>query len=360
MRKVTIPIESHKIKNMNANERVKRALNFDNPDKVPIRHQALPAGLYEHGQKLINLWRKIPGDFGNMANVQVPHPEPKDITADGSYHRVWTDDWGVEWEEAVYGIVGHPQSRPLNDISKLKDYQPPPVPSPTGPEFEKEKVRVSEHIKQYYLLDGWINLFEIMHAVRKFEDVLVDIMEDTKEINQLADMIMEQRIGAVKYLVTRGCDGIMMADDWGSQDALLVSPEVWRRFFKPRYSRIAAEIKKAGVDVWYHTCGHILPLFDDLCSVGYDVLWPQLSANDNKLLAAKFREHKIAMEIHMDRQRLMPFGRPEEIMAAVKKARKIFDTKDGGIIWHAEIDNGVPYENVKALIEAFEENRKYL
>jgi uroporphyrinogen-III decarboxylase len=201
---------------------------------------------------------------------------------------------------------------------------------------------------------GWVNIFETLHAVRKFDDVLVDLMDDSPEINRLADIVAGYQLKCVNYYAALGADGIMFADDWGSQNSLLINPDVWRRFFQPRYARIMAPAKKAGVDVFFHSCGHVIPLFDDLADLGINVIWPQLGNNDNKTLAKKCRQRKICIELHMDRQRLMSFARAEEIDRAVAEARKTFGSEDGGLIFHAEIDNGFAFERVEALLRAFE------
>jgi hypothetical protein len=113
-------------------------------------------------------------------------------------------------------------------------------------------------------------------------------------------------------------------------------------------------IKKAGLDIFFHSCGHILPLFDDLADLGINVIWPQLGNNDNKILADKCRQRKICIELHMDRQKLMSVARPEEIDDAVAEAKAIFGSAEGGIIFHAEIDNGFTFERLKTLLRSFQ------
>lgn len=341
---------------MNSVERVKKVVHFQKPDKIPIRNLSMRAALYEHGRKLVDLYKEYKGDFGDPAPAEIPKPEPQNILPDGSFHRIEKDAWGVEWEFVKFGIAGHPLSRPLDNMENLRTYKTPEIPKLSGKEFEEKKAAVKKRRETAYGLAGWINIFEIMHAVRNFEDVLMDIADNTEEINRLADMIVEYQAGVVKHLVALGVNGIMMADDWGSQNSLLIKRETWRAFFKPRYAKLAKPIKDAGIDVFFHSCGHILPLFNDFADLGVNVIWPQFASNDPELLAKKAIERKMCVELHMDRQKLMTFGTPDEIDAAVKKARGIFGNKDGGVIYHAEIDNGFPFENIKALLKAF---RKY-
>lgn len=341
----------HKI---NSGERVKRAVCFEKPDRVPIRHTSLPAALYEHGRKLTDLWKEIPGDFGENPEIEIPHPDPKDIGPDGNYHKIEKDDWGVEWEYAQFGIHGHPCQRPLDDWKYLDSFKAPQVPSVCGPGFEQTARQTSEHKKRWYCLMGWINIFEILIAVRKFDDVLVDLMDDSPEINKVINIIAQHQLEMVNYYIAAGADGIMFADDWGTQNSLIIDPATWRKFFQPQYLRIMEPVKKAGRDIFFHSCGHILPLFDDLAELGINVIWPQLGTNDNKMLAEKCRQKKICVELHMDRQRLMSFARPEEIEQAVAEAKITFGNDNGGIIFHAEIDNGFTFERVAALLRSFQ------
>ncbi len=338
---------------MNSSELVKRAIHFQNPDRIPIRHMLMDAALYEHGQKLPDLYKKVKGDFGDPAPVKIPKPAPKHISPDGNYRRIEKDCWGVEWEYIKFGIAGHPLSRPLDNIGNLKTYKPPEPPRSSGKAFADKKTVVKKNKETGYCLEGWINLFELMHAVRNFENVLMDVLDNTREINRLADMIVEYQEGMIQYFIALGVDGIMLADDWGSQNSLLIGRETWLEFFKPRYEKLIKPVKSAGIDVFFHSCGHILSLLDDLADLGVDVIWPQYASNDPELLAKKARERKMCVELHMDRQTLMTFGVPEEIDAAVKKARGIFGNNNGGLIYHAEIDNGFSFENIKALLNAF-------
>lgn len=339
---------------MNSRERVKRAVHFEKPDRTPLRNTALGAALHEHGRKLLDLWRKIPGDFGENTEIEIPRPDPKDFLPDGTYHKIEKDAWGVEWEYVRFGIHGHPRKWPLDDWKHLDSFKAPPVPLLSGPDFENAVRQIEEHKKKGYCLLGWTSIFEILHAVRRFEDVLIDLADDAPEINRLADIIAGYQHRMVNYYLAIGADGIMFGDDFGAQNSLLIDPALWRKFFRPRYARIMEPIKKAGRDIFFHSCGHILPLFDDLADLGINVFWPQLGNNDHKALADKCRRRKICLELHMDRQRLMTYASPAEIDRAVAEAKQTFGGNNGGAIFHAEIDNDFAFERVEALLRAFQ------
>ncbi|MGQ9592042.1 MAG: hypothetical protein ACUVYA_17310 [Planctomycetota bacterium] len=46
-----------------------------------------------------------------------------------------------------------------------------------------------------------------------------------------------------------GVDTVFLTDDWGTQNALMISPDLWRKLFAPRYRKIFDEAHRAGLDV---------------------------------------------------------------------------------------------------------------
>lgn len=338
-------------------DRVLAALEFRPPDIVPIEYASSPAGLHEHGQALKDLWARFPQDFGDLSGVPVLHPEPRWVDADGRYCELRRDEWGVLWEHRIFGVAGHPVERPLDDWAALDGYEPPPAPACHGAGIERERTRAERHMGRHFLKSGWISIIEVMHAVRRFEDVLMDVSAGGTEINRLADMIVERQAGVVRYLLARGVDGVQFADDYGTQTGLLVSPETWRRFFLPRWKRLIAPVRAAGKKVFFHSCGNVRDLLEDFAEMGVDAVWPQLPLYDEASLAARCRELGLAVVLHPDRGDLMVRARPEDVRAAVRRLADAFAVGEGGMWFYVEIDHGFPSANVRALIETIAELR---
>lgn len=350
-------IEKEFLQKMKERERVIASLQFKKPDMVPLRYLPSPAGPFEHGKRLKKLWRLHPQDFGpDPSELSFPYPEPSEFDSEGRYHAIKKDIWGVEWEYRIFGIAGHPVKRPLDDLKNLSSFSPPKPPEMKGPHFEKEKRETEKHRSRYFLLSGFIGIFEVMHNIRRFEDVLMDMASDTPEINRIADMITEYYEKQISYFLARGVDAIEFGDDFGMQQGLMISRELWREFFKLRYERLISPIKKAGVYVFFHSCGNVLELLEDLKELGVDAIWPQSSSYNPFELAEKCRSLKLAVDLHF-RAPLMVDGKPEEIKQKVKEIADIFRVREGGSWFHIEIDDGFPYENIKALFEAVNDFR---
>lgn len=343
---------------MTPRQRVLAALSWTAPDVVPLRIFPAPGGLYEHGRKLADLIRECGHDFGPLDHVELPPPPPpEDFDPDGSYHAFKTDAWGTTWEYRIFGIWGHPVKWPLDDWSKLDAYRAPAPPPCAGDHLEAARAQAAAHRQRYYLLHGGGSLFEKLHSVRRFEDVLMDILHDAPEVNRLTDLIADNVEAHVRRALALGADGVTFGDDFGTQTALLLSPDTWRRFFKPRYQVLFEPVKAAGKHVLFHSCGKIGPILEDLREIGVDVIWPQLTAFDLPELAAQCRDLGLTVELHPDRGELMQRSRPAAIKDYVHRVLDAFGTLDGGSWLYLEVDPGFPWDNVEALFEVAMELR---
>ncbi len=339
-------------------ERVQAALSYRTPDRIPLQVHPSPAGLFEHGQKLLELMRATDHDFGDHTLTQAPvPPRPDDYDPDGRYHAVRTDAWGTTWEYRIFGIWGHPVAWPLNDLSLLPEWHAPAVPPTEGPDFEAARHAACLHAKRWYLAVDAGALFETLRWVRRFEYVLMDIEEDTPEINRIADIVNAYNKGLVSHALGIGADAVQFGDDLGAQNALMISPAVFRRFFKPRYRELFAPVIEAGRRVLFHSCGQVTAALEDLREVGASAIWPQLPLYNLRELARRCRDLGLAVQLHPDRGDLMQRGTPDQVRAYVMRLLDTFDTAHGGSWLYIEIDPGFPWPNVEALFRAARDAR---
>jgi len=119
----------------------------------------------------------------------------------------------------------------------------------------------------------------------------------------LRDQIVEYNLTIIDKWLERKVDGIFFSDDWGSQRALLINPDDWRKFYKPSYQRMFDRVRCGGAHVWMHLCGNITAILPDLIDIGLSVLNPvQPRAMDTKLLSNEFGVTSVFMVESMCRE----------------------------------------------------------
>ena len=325
---------------MTGRERMRAAIGFRPVDIAPLQYFYVPVGYYEHGEKLNDLFEKLPGDFEPFSRKPVPAPGPECFDPDGSYHSFERDEWGVLRERRIFGVWGIPCEYPLDDLANLRDFRPPEKPALAGPAFDALAEATRAHKKQYYKLHGTGSLLERMCALRRDADVLCDIALDEPEIHKIADMIIEDCAAQVRLAIATGADGISFGDDYGTERGLLMSPSMWRGFFKPRLRALFKPAVEAGLDVVFHSCGKVMPLLSDLREVGATAIWPQLPAYNMEELAARCRELGLAVAVHTDRANAMTSGKPGDVRDLVKREYEAFRMWEGGSWFYVEADNG--------------------
>lgn len=343
---------------MNSRERMIAALSFQAVDKVPLQLHPSPAGLFEHGQKLLDLMLACGQDFGDLDGLTLPQVSAEDFDTDGRYHKFHTDEWGTTWEYRLYGVWGYRIGYPLADISRLDEYHLPEIQPLHGKALTQAQSEGQRLRERYYHVGGGISLFETMQSLRPFENVLVEITQDTPEINRLADRLMAYFAVVIDNALAVGADAISVGDDFGSQQGLLISPKAWRRFFLPRYQALFTPVKQAGKKIFFHSCGQIGRILPDLREAGADTIWPQLPLFDHRDLARRCRELGLVIQLHPNRGNLLQRATPQEVRAYLLGIVEEFDCLSGGSWLYLEVDPGFPWENVKAMYETAHELRR--
>jgi len=122
--------------------------------------------------------------------------------------------------------------------------------------------------------------------------------------------------------------------DYGSQNGLLISKPMFRKFFKDLYVKFYSEVKKNfDVEIYFHSCGSIVELIPELIEVGVTILDPiQTSARgmDIRMLKNTYGRD-LTFHGAMDVQQVLPRYTPEQIAEEVRTNIDVLG-KDGGYI----------------------------
>ncbi|NLC69190.1 MAG: hypothetical protein GX754_10525 [Clostridiaceae bacterium] len=340
---------------MTPRERMIRTFEFNNPDKIPVVYNSSRAGLYVHGEKLLDLFNQYPPD-NPIEFKEIPRPDPSTVK-NGVYRELKRDEWGTLWEYAVFGLHGGVKEYPANSPECFETYEFPKLPDLQSQELRQEKEDIMRLKEKYFIIKGWVSIFEKMNAIRPVEDVLVDVYLKEESFLRFLDRLTGYMARVSEQLVYLGVDAIQFGDDWGIQSGPIISLEMFREVYRPRYEKLFDMVKKAGLRIFFHSCGALGPILDELFDMGIDGIWHQSNLYNEYEFAEKCRARKVACYIHPDRQRLIPFGTPQEIREKIRKFADIYHRMGGGGIFYVEIENDAPFENVKALIESVHEFR---
>ena len=336
---------------MTSRERVKKAISFDFPDRPPVSHAILPSALIRHGNALRKVLEDVEEDFGWDFLPDLP------LSKFPPYYRKGRnkDGFGVVWESSEDGEYGIPVEKPLADWSRW--------PAFTWPDFEVQPPSYrlySGHMvgmdSRWYSRGGWITFFETLQELRGFEDLLADVALGEESALELRDAMLAHNLRLIDKFLLLDYDGIHFADDWGTQNALMISPELWRSFFRPCYATMFERVRAAGVDVHFHTDGYVTDVVPDLVDLGVSVINCQSNCMGNEELGRRFKG-QVCFRTDLDRQKVLTFGSPAEVRAHVDEVFRSLGSERGGIIACGEIGRDTPLDNIKAMYEAFMEFR---
>ena len=182
-----------------------------------------------------------------------------------------------------------------------------------------------------------------------------------KEVYEFQTEMAVKNLQLYKEAVGDRIDSIIISGtDFGTQRGEFMSPDMYREFYKPYHKRINDWVHaNTGWKTFYHSCGSIVNILDDLIEAGVDILNPvQCSAHgmDPKFLKEKYGRKLTFWGGAINTQQTLPFGTPEEVKREALKRLEIFSC-GGGFIYNAihNIQHPTPVENMLAFFNAVNE-----
>jgi len=305
--------------NITSKEVVKRAINFNTPPRLPCRFPEC--------------------NEVDFCDIRVLDDRGRNFLGKEQYTK---DEWECIWKTELQGSMGEVVNAIIDDWSKLSKYKTPnPNDSSRYKNFDKE---LKKRKDKYVLVYNHFFLFERMHFLVGFTKLLESFYLNYKEVEKLADMIVDFQVGIIRNLSKRYkgyIDGMWTTDDWGTQTALFINKDMWIDIFKPRYKIIANEFHEAGIDWWFHSCGKINSIIDQLIDIGVKVINTyQPTCMGIEEIGEKFRG-KICFETSIDIQNTI-FKEKEDIRKEAFSIVNNWSTKKGGLV--ATNYNDVSYD----------------
>jgi hypothetical protein len=127
---------------------------------------------------------------------------------------------------------------------KLKDYEMPLYDET----YESSLPDILRNNEEKFLLGALpVSPFSTMRDLRRIDNLLMDIALEEDMVMQLLEKVEKLAVHIICRVARFGFDGVVICDDWGTQQALFINPVQWRRIFKPVYTRLADEAHKGGM-----------------------------------------------------------------------------------------------------------------
>jgi uroporphyrinogen decarboxylase len=215
-------------------------------------------------------------------------------------------------------------------------------------------------VRDYVTMNGppYIDIFEPAWYLRGFEQLLMDL-----HLNPAMAEACLERMTVIKCALARryaeaGIDVLIFGDDIGEERNMILNPQIWRGWLKPRLQRAIQAAKEVNPEVtcYYHSDGNIEPVIPDLIETGVEILNPVQPECMDPLTIKQLYGNELTLWGTIGTQRLMPFAGAEEVKLTVQTMIRELGTNGGLVIAPTHIlEPEVPWENILALVQAIEE-----
>ncbi len=364
---------------MTPKERVLSCLNHKKPDRVPIDlggtgTTSLLVDTYNNLKQYLGMkvetklnsrtWQTVKVDEEILKYFEVdvrcitqksPKGSEKELSKD-----CFVDEWGITRKKTgyYYEIVKYPLEK-----AQLRDLEGYPWPNPTDLQrvegLREEAKGLRENTEFAITGKCSSSIFEQSWYMRGYGNFLVDLITNKEFAHALLRKITDiqkQRMDLFLDSVGEYLDVLCVGDDLSTHLGPAVSPNLYREMVKP-YQRELYTFYKSKTDakLWYHSCGNIYPLIEDLIDVGVDILNPiQVSAKDmgnTAKLKEKFGD-RLCFWGAIDTQKVLPSQSEKDVRREVRKRIQDLSPRGGYVL--AAVHNmcpDIPPENICAMFD---------
>lgn len=157
-------------------------------------------------------------------------------------------------------------------------------------------------------------------------------------------------------------DLIRADEDLGGHDRMMISPGLWRKWYKPLWREILGICKQNGARIWLHSCGYCRPLIPDFIEMGVDVLNPlppYVKDSEASEMKARFGA-ALAFDGGVDQMRVLVGGTPQQVREEVRLRIQQLAPGGGYLLGPSQVITAdIPLENLVAMFDTALEFGQY-
>ena len=378
---------------MDSFKRVLKAINFKEPDRVPLDI----CGTTVSGIAITTL-KKLLKKYNYESKIDIPDhiqqigiPSPSflaflnvdtkrvgphripdfDRKVKKNHRKRIIDFWNIEYtmkdNEYYFNQTSFPLAKENNLKKAILSYN---FPKPDKNYLKKViKKNVKKNSAFYPILDrDCAGLLEMSTRLRGVEKFFMDLYLEKKTVEALIDKILEYKFAY--WDITLDAFGkreviISEADDYGTESSLLISPKMLKDIFFPRLKKLFKFIKEKNpkARIFFHSCGAIREIIPDIIDIGVDILNPiqyKAVGMDLKNLKKDFGKELVFWGGGIDTQKILPFGTSKAVEDEVKKVIDIM-SPGGGFVFATvhNIQSDVPIKNIISILKTLKSYRRY-
>lgn len=351
---------------MTHRERLLKALNHEEPDRVPFSFKMCP--------DLIDLCERKTGtrDFAAYFDFDFrrEYLPPSRIKTDFSkFHEHVPEnarfsDWGmmmVPFPEDKNYKKHYPSMTNFTSIEQIESYPFPDLEA----DYRYEPLRIAAraaHDAGYAFGAGFdLGPIQTLWTLCGMDRFMMEATLDEPFIRALYEKVVALLCKQAYQLTTVGADIIFNGDNFATQRGLMVSRSFWREWYGPAHKKLIDILKAAdpAVKYYYHADGMMQEMIPDMIEIGVDIIDPiQAECMDPAAIKKEYGKD-IVISGTVGIQHTMPLGSPEEVADEVRL--RIDTVASGGGFLLAPthtLPPEVPWENILAFVETAREYGK--
>jgi uroporphyrinogen decarboxylase len=383
---------------MNSRERILTALNHREPDRIPFDMGAcqvtgIHVVAYQNLRKALGLpevevalcdavqqLASIDDDVAARMNIDTRGLYPLNshnwqvVAEEAGDYWAYRDEWGITHQRPkenglYYSVVQVPLPQTELTAGDIANHHWPDVAEP-------ERLAGLRELAQQYrtsgyaviLKDAFAGIFEFAQRIVGMENLLVMMITNEKAARALFDRLLQLKLDYWQTaLAELGdlVDIVTYADDYGTQESQIISPDMFRRLIKPRVKILFETFIKSAPHAkrFFHSDGNVRPLIPDFIEMGVDILNPiHIRAKDMAPAGLKrdFGRDLVFWGGGVDTQGILPNGTPREVKDDVRRNIEAL-APGGGYVFNTihNIQADVPPENLIAMWQALQEYGAY-
>mgnify|MGYP006282353595 CR=1 FL=1 len=272
------------------------------------------------------------------------------LTPHGDVATKISDNYGAV---SRFGFLRSP-----NDYNKYIEFDPDHklnyILAKKGIEAAKGKIAI------YFTVFG-AAFFESLCEMFGFKTLFRLLVKEPNFIKRVVREMSDFALAQVDHLAARGVKLFYMSNDLGGNNRLIISPRMYRKYFKDAESKFCNKVHSYGGKVIMHSCGNSMELLSDLVEIGIDALHPWQPYAGMDIFEGKKRWGKdITLIGNVSIELLSQKGQKTNVVEYVKRLMNELKPGGGYIISSSHsIIPTVEWQNYVAMLWAAKKYGKY-